>query len=49
MKPVDVKSKTYIFTLVKKLIIEILNLKLLILLEYQNIKIFLKRLYPKLI
>ena len=29
-------------TLIKKLIINILNLKLVILLEYQNIKIFLK-------
>ena len=37
MKPVDV------MTLVKKLIIKILNLKLVILLEYQNIKIFLKK------
>ena len=35
MKPVDVKS-----TLVKKLIIKILNSKLVILLEYQNIKVF---------
>ena len=30
-------------TLFKKLIIKILNLKLLILLEYQNIKIFLRK------
>ena len=41
MKPVNVKSST-ILTLVKKVIIKILNLKLVILLEYQNIKIFLK-------
>ena len=38
MKPVDVKSST----LVKK-IIKILNLKLVILSEYQNIKIFLQK------
>ena len=30
-------------TLVKKLIIKVLNLKLLILFEYQNIKIFLQK------
>ena len=41
MKPVNVKSST-ILTLVKKVIIKILNLKLVILLEYQNIKMFLK-------
>ena len=39
-KPFDVKSSTYI-TLVKKLIIKILNLILFTLSEYQNIKIFL--------
>ena len=42
MKPVDVKSKDTL-TLVKKLIIKILNLKSGILLEYQNIKIFLQK------
>ena len=42
MKPVDVKSNTHL-TLVKKLIIKSLNLKLVILLEYQNIKIFLQK------
>ena len=42
MKPFDVKQ-TDILTLVKKLMIKILNLKLVILLEYQNIKIFLQR------
>ena len=30
MKPVDIKSNTYILTLVKKLMIKILNLKLVI-------------------
>ena len=39
MKPVDV-NETHILSLVKT--IKILNLKLLILLEYQNIKIFLQ-------
>ena len=39
---VNVKSK-HILTPVKKLIIKILNLKFLILLEYQNIKIFLQK------
>ena len=43
IKPVHVKSSTYILTLVKKLIIKILNLKLMTLLEYQNIKIFLRK------
>ena len=33
----------HILTLVKKLIIKILNLKLVILLEYQNIKIILQK------
>ena len=42
MKPVDVKSSTYIDSS-KKLIIKILNLKLRILLEYQNIKTFLQK------
>ena len=39
MKPVD----THILTLVKKLMIKIVNLKLVILLEYQNIKTFLQK------
>ena len=42
MKPVDVKLNKYI-SLIKKLIIKILNLKLVILLEYKNIKIFLQK------
>ena len=37
IKPVDIKL-THILTLVKKLMAKILNLKLVILLEYQNIK-----------
>ena len=41
IKSVDVKSK-HILTLVKTLMIKILNLKLVILLEHQNIKIFLQ-------
>ena len=43
MKLADVKSSTHI-ALVRKLIIKILNLKLVILLEYQNLKIFCNRL-----
>ena len=42
MKPIFVKSSTYI-DLIKKLMIKILNLKLVIFLEYKNIKIFLKK------
>ena len=42
IKPVDVKQ-THILTPVNKLIIKILNLKYVILLEYQNIKIFLQK------
>ena len=42
MKLVDVKSSKYI-TLVKKLMIKILNLKLVILLECHNIKNFLEK------
>ena len=41
MKPVDVKRSTYIDT--SQEIIKILDLKLVILLEYQNIKIFLQK------
>ena len=43
MKPVDVKSNTYILTLLKKFIIKIQNLELVILQEYQNIKTFLRK------
>ena len=39
MKPVEVKS----ITLVKQLIVRLRNLKLGILIEYQNIKIFLQK------
>ena len=42
MKPVDVKSKTYIDSS-KKINDKDLGLKLVILLEYQNIKIFLQK------
>ena len=40
MEPVDVKSSAYIDSS-KKIMIKMLNLKLVILLEYQNIKTFL--------
>ena len=44
MKPVDVKSSASTKpTLAEKFKIKILNLKLVILLEYQNIKIFLRK------
>ena len=36
-------NQAHILTLVKKLIIKILNLKLVIILEYQNIRIFLQK------
>ena len=42
MKPVDVKPSTYIDSS-KEVMIKILNLKLVILLEYQNIKTFLQK------
>ena len=42
MKPVDVKSKTYIDSS-KEINDKDLDLKLVILLEYQNIKIFLQK------
>ena len=42
MKPVDVKPNTYI-ALVKELTIKIKNLKLVIMLEYQNIIMFLQK------
>ena len=45
MKPVDVKSSASTKpTLAEKLKIKILNLKLVILLEYENIKYFCERL-----
>ena len=45
MKAVEVKSNTYLdySKVVKKLMIKILNLKLVIMLEYQNIIFFLKK------
>ena len=42
MKPVDIKSSTYILILINKITRKILNLKLVIMLEYQNIKKFCK-------
>ena len=44
-KAVEVKSNTYLdcSKVVKKLMIKILNLKLVIMLEYQNIIFFLKK------
>ena len=42
MKPNDV-HQAHILTLVKKLIIKVLNLKLMIFLEYQDIKTFLQK------
>ena len=42
MKPIDIKQ-IYIFALIKRLSTKILNLKLNILLEYQNVKPFLKK------
>ena len=42
MNPVDVNPSTY-FDFSKKIIRKILNLKLVIMLEYQNIKIFLQK------
>ena len=39
MKPVNVKPSAYL----KKLMMKLLNLKLVILLEYQNIKTFLQK------
>ena len=42
MKPVDV-NQAHVLTLVQKIIIKTLNLKLVIFLECQNIKIFLQK------
>ena len=41
MKPVDVKDNIYILTFLMKIIKKILNSKFVIMLEYQNTKIFL--------
>ena len=43
LKPVDLKSETYFDSGKKKLIINILNLKLVMLVEYQNMKTFLQK------
>ena len=43
MKPVNVKSNTYIESSKEKVIIKILNLKFVTLSEYQNTKIFLQK------
>ena len=42
MKPVDVKPSIYI-ELIRKIIRKVLNIKLVVMLEYQNIKIFLQK------
>ena len=42
MKPIDVKGNTYIDS-IKKLMIKTLNLKLDVMLEYQNTKTFLPK------
>ena len=42
-KPVDVKPSTHILILVKQLMMKILDLKLVKLLEYQNLKTFLQK------
>ena len=47
MKSVDVKSSTYIDS-IKYIMIKILNLKLVLLLEYQSIKIFLQNIMFKI-
>ena len=43
MKPIHVTSNTYIDFNIKKVIRKILNLKLVIMSEYQNIKTFLAK------
>ena len=50
MKPVDVKSNSYIGSRkkIKKIKKNILNLRLVILLEYQNIKTFLQKVTLKI-
>ena len=40
------ENQAHVLTLVKKIMMKILNLKLVILLEYQNIKQFYKTLFP---
>ena len=40
MKPIEVRDNTYIDS-IKKIMIKIVNLKLVIMLEYQNTKTFL--------
>ena len=47
IKSVDVNSSTYI-ELVKKIMKKILSLKLMILPEYQNLKIFLQKATPQI-
>ena len=42
MKPADV-NQTHILNLVKKLMIKIQNLKLVMLLEFRNIKVFFQK------
>ena len=41
MKPVDVKA--CILTLIKKIITKVLNIKLVIMLEYETVKTFLQK------
>ena len=43
VKLLDVKPSIYILTLIKKIIRKLLNLKLVIMLEYENIKAFLQK------
>ena len=43
----QIKSNTK--NLANRLVIKILNLKLVALLEYENMKVFLKKLHPKLV
>ena len=42
MKPVDV-NPSIILTLIKKIIMKVLNLELVIMLEYQKIKLFCQK------
>ena len=42
------QNQGHILTLVNKLMIKVLNIKLVILLEYQNIKKFLKKVTPQI-
>ena len=42
MKPVDVRPSIYI-ELIRKIIRKVLNIKLVVMLEYKNIKIFLQK------